>query len=206
MDRRVTSPNWGPPPPSKQALIRIFGHTLDEFLAYSPFLPKFPFFAQNLPFSYNRHLSSFPSSSPHLTFWQTFDGFLPNSPVSPICHFRENHQLPIGLFCSHLIFWPDLWWILDKFANFAKYVIFIRPTIIDMPLVKFVNRKVKKLKGRIRHFHIFHKRPCFAKAVFNFLGTAVTPRRNKVQGVWKNWRGGGGTKRVIRDVQMADEE
>jgi len=33
-----------------------------DFLAYSPFLPKFLSFAQNLPFSYNRHLSRFVTS------------------------------------------------------------------------------------------------------------------------------------------------
>ena len=79
-------------------LICIFGHTLDEFLTYSPFLPKFPLFDQSLPFSYNRHLSRFPSLSPHLRFCQTFNRFLANSPFSPICHFRENCQLPLGLF------------------------------------------------------------------------------------------------------------
>ena len=79
-----------------------------DFLAYSPFLPKFLSFAQNLPFSYNRHLSRFPSLSPHLRFCKTFDRFLPISPFSPICHSRENRQLPIGLFCSHLNFLPDL--------------------------------------------------------------------------------------------------
>ena len=42
-------------------VIWIFGRSLDDFLAYSPFLPKFPFFAPNLPFSYNRRLSRFSS-------------------------------------------------------------------------------------------------------------------------------------------------
>ena len=47
-------------------------------------------FRLNLPFSYNRHLSSFPSLSPHLSFCQTFDGFLPNpTTIFSICQFRE---------------------------------------------------------------------------------------------------------------------
>ena len=38
------------------------------------------------------------------------------------------------------------------------------------------------------------------------LGTTVIPRGNKVQGLWKNLGGGGGgkTRRVMGDVQMAD--
>ena len=44
-------------------------------------------FCRNLPFSYNRHLSSFPSLSPHLSFCQTFDGFLPNLPFSQFANF-----------------------------------------------------------------------------------------------------------------------
>ena len=107
-------------------LIWIFGRSLDDFLAYSPFLPKFPFFAQNLPFSYNRRLSRFSSLSPHLRFCKTFDGFLPFSWKLP----AANRPLLL----SHLNCLPDLWWILAKFANFAKYVIFVRPTIIGMPL------------------------------------------------------------------------
>ena len=74
----------------------IFGRSLDDFLVYSPFLPKFPFFAQNLSFSYNRHLSRFPCLPPQLRFCKSFDGFLL---FSLICGFRENCQLPIGLFC-----------------------------------------------------------------------------------------------------------
>ena len=106
-------------------------------------------------------------------------------PLMDSCYFRENCQLPIvPLLLSHLNFLPDLWWILAKFANFAKYIIFVRPTIIGMPLfsssfnqgqvykyvinscqicpLPFSNRKVKKLNGIIRYFHIFHNRPCFA--------------------------------------------
>ena len=93
-----------------------------DFLAYSPFLPKFLSFAQNLPFlNYNRHLSRFPSLSPHLRFCKTFDRFLPISPFSPICHSRENRQLPIGLFCSHLNFCLTFdESLIAEFANFAK--------------------------------------------------------------------------------------
>ena len=29
---------------------------------------------------------------------------------------------------------PDLWWILAKFANFVTFVIFVKPTIIDRPV------------------------------------------------------------------------
>ena len=102
-------------------VIWIFGRSLDDFLAYSPFLPKFPFFAPNLPFSYNRRLSKFPSLLPHLRFCKPFDRFLPISPFSSICHSRENRQLPIGLFCSHLIFLPDVWWILNcQICQFRK--------------------------------------------------------------------------------------
>ena len=107
-------------------LIWIFGRRLDDFVAYAPFLPKFPFFAQNLPFSYNRRLSRFPSLSPHLRFCKTFDGFLPFSWKLPAANGP--------LLLSHLNFLPDLWWILAKFANSAKYVIFVKPTIIGMPL------------------------------------------------------------------------
>ena len=107
-------------------VIWIFGRSLDDFLAYSPFLPKFPFFAQNLPFSYNRRLSRFSSLSPHLRFCKTFDGFLPFSWKLP----AANRPLLL----SHLNILPDLRWILGKFANFSKYVIFVRPTIIGMPL------------------------------------------------------------------------
>ena len=52
-------------------------------------------FSLNLPFCYNRHLSSFPSLSPHLSFVTSFE-FLPNlwwilaqSPIFSICQFRE---------------------------------------------------------------------------------------------------------------------
>ena len=87
----------------------------------------------HLPFSYcNSHLSRFPSLTPQLRFCQTFDGFLPNSPFSQICHFRENRQLSICLFCCLIYFFSHSFNdSFAKFANFAKYVIFVNPTIID---------------------------------------------------------------------------
>ena len=66
---------------------------------------------------------------PHLRFCQIMDGFLLNSPFSQISHFCENRQLTICLFCCVVIS------ILAKFAGFAKYVIFVKPTIIDIPLL-----------------------------------------------------------------------
>ena len=64
-----------------------------------------------------------------MRFCQTVDGFLPNSPFSQICHFCVNRQLSICLFCCFIVS------VLAKFAGFAKYVIFVKPTIIDMPLL-----------------------------------------------------------------------
>ena len=52
-----------------------------------------------------------------------------NSPFSQICHFCENRQLSVCLFCYLIVS------ILAKFTGFAKYVIFVKPTIIDMPLL-----------------------------------------------------------------------
>ena len=84
----------------------------------------------HLPFSYcNSYLSRFPSLTPQLRFCKTFDGFLPNSPFSLICHFCVTRQLSICLFCCFIV--P----VLTKFAGFAKYVIFVKPTIIDMLLL-----------------------------------------------------------------------
>ena len=73
--------------------------------------------------------SIFPSLSPQMRFCQTVDGFLPNSPFSQICHFCVNRHLSICLFCCFIVS------VLAKFAGFAKYVIFVKPTIIDMPLL-----------------------------------------------------------------------
>ena len=71
-------------------------------------------------------LSIFPSLSPHLRFCQIVDGFLPNSPFSQICHFCQNRQLLICLFCCLVVS------ILAKLTGFAKYVIFVKPTIMDI--------------------------------------------------------------------------
>ena len=49
-------------------------------------------FCRNLPFSYNRHLSSFPSLSPHLSFCQTFDKFLLNPPFSQFANFVKSQN------------------------------------------------------------------------------------------------------------------
>ena len=46
-------------------------------------------FCLNFPFSHNCHLARFPSLWPHLSFCQTFEGFLPNFPFSQIGHFRK---------------------------------------------------------------------------------------------------------------------
>ena len=64
---------------------------------------------------------------------------------------------------------------------------------------------MKKLKGIIRYFHIFHIIDLVLhKQSLISLGTTVIPRGNKVQGLWKNL--GGQTRRVMGDVQMADVE
>ena len=63
---------------------------------------------------------------------------------------------------------------------------------------------MRKLKERIRHFTssivdlVLHNQSLIS------LRTTVIPRGNKVQGLWKNL--GGQTRRVMGDVQMADEE
>ena len=49
-------------------------------------------FCRNLPFSYNRHLSSLPSLSPHLSFCQTFDKFLLNPPFSQFSNFVKSQN------------------------------------------------------------------------------------------------------------------
>ena len=73
-------------------------------------------------------LSIFPSLSPHSRFYQIVGGFLLNSPFSRICHFCEHRQLSIWLFCCLIVS------ILAKLAV-AKYAIFVKPAIIDMPLL-----------------------------------------------------------------------
>ena len=69
-------------------------------------------FRLNLPFSYNRRLPSFPSLSPHLSFCQTFDGFLPNPPFSQFANFVESPTVNIaGL---HLTSRRLCWWSRTK--------------------------------------------------------------------------------------------
>ena len=69
-------------------------------------------FRLNLTFSYNRHLSSFPSLSPHLSFCQTFDGFLPNPPFSQFANFVKSSIVNIaGL---HLTSRRPCWWSRTK--------------------------------------------------------------------------------------------
>ena len=95
-------------------------------------------------------LSIFPSLSPHLRFYQIVGGFLLNSPFSQICHVCENRQLSIWLFCCLIVS------ILAKLAAFAKYVIFVKPTIIDMPLLSSCSNFLQTLN--INFFQICHFR------------------------------------------------
>ena len=61
---------------------------------------------------------------------QIMDGFLLDQfPTFSNLPFCENRQLSICLFCYLIVS------ILAKFTGFAKYVIFVKPTIIDMPLL-----------------------------------------------------------------------
>ena len=81
----------------------VFGQTLELSI-----FAEICRFRLNLPFSYNRHLSGFPSLSPHLSFCQTFDGFLPNPPFSQFANFvksltvniaglqEQKHSSPLG--------------------------------------------------------------------------------------------------------------
>ena len=69
-------------------------------------------FRLNLPFSYNRHLSSFPSLSPHLSFCQTFDGFLPNPPFSQFANFVKS--LTVTIAGLHLRSRRPFWWLGTK--------------------------------------------------------------------------------------------
>ena len=79
-----------------------------------------------------RRLSIFPSLPPHLRFCQLVDGFLFSFAQFPFFSnlpFLWNRQLSICLFCCLIVS------ILVKFDGFAKYVIFLQPTSIDMPLL-----------------------------------------------------------------------
>ena len=85
----------------------VFGQTL-ELSVFAEICR----FRLNLPFSYNRHLSSFPSLSPHLSFCQTFDGFLPNHPFSQFANFVKSPTVNIaGL---HLTSRRPFWWSRTK--------------------------------------------------------------------------------------------
>ena len=69
----------------------VFGQTLELSI-----FAEICRFRLNLPFSYNRHLSSFPSLPPHLSFCQTFDGFLPNPPFSQFANFVKSPNVNIA--------------------------------------------------------------------------------------------------------------
>ena len=72
----------------------VFGQTLE----YSIFA-EICLFRRNLPLScYNRHLSRFSSLSPYLSFCQTFDGFLANSPFSQFANFLKSPTVNIAGF------------------------------------------------------------------------------------------------------------
>ena len=86
-----------------------------------------------------------------MRFCQTVDGFLPNSPFSQICHFCVNRHLSICLFCCFIVS------VLAKFAGFAKYVIFVKPTIIDMPLLSSCFNFYQTLNKLFAKFVIFVK-------------------------------------------------
>ena len=85
----------------------VFGQTLELSI-----FAEICRFRLNLPFSYNRHLSSFPSLSPHLSFCQTFDGFLPNHPFSQFANFVKSPTVNIaGL---HWTSRRPFWWSRTK--------------------------------------------------------------------------------------------
>ena len=77
-------------------LLMSFSHTRH-------FCPNFPFSPKICQFLIIAICQDFPLS-PYSSFWKTFDGFLP---VSPICHFRENCQLPINLFCCPIYIFSE---------------------------------------------------------------------------------------------------
>ena len=101
------------------------------------FCPVFFLFRLNLPFSYyNHHLSRFPSLSLQLRFCQTFNGFLPNSLFLKFAIFAKIANCQYASFVVSFNFFCQTFnESLAKFANFAKNVIFVNPTIIDMPLL-----------------------------------------------------------------------
>ena len=96
----------------------VFGQTLELSI-----FAEVCRFRLNLPFSYNRHLSSFPSLSPHLSFCQTFDGFLPNHPFSQFANFVKSPTVNIaGL---HLTSRRPCWWSRTKaFVSSGNQILF----------------------------------------------------------------------------------
>ena len=75
---------------------------------------------RNLPFV------NLASLSPHLRFYRSWVDSCSIPRFLRFAIFCENHQLSIWLFCCPIVS------ILAKLAGFAKYVIFVKPTIIDM--------------------------------------------------------------------------
>ena len=87
--------------------LSIFGQTLELSI-----FAEICLFHLNLPFSYNRHLSGFPSLSSHLSFCQTFDGFFPDPPFSQFANFVKSPTVIIaGL---HLKSRRPCWWSRTK--------------------------------------------------------------------------------------------
>ena len=131
-----------------------FCQTFDNFLPNSPSL-------QNWHSPKNRQLSTCPFLSSHLNIWPNPWRFLWHT--RHIC--RNLPFLNIPLFVTSNEVLPDRWWILAQFPifsnlpflyksptvnmpvllfhclspcqipGFAKYVIFLKPTIIDIPLL-----------------------------------------------------------------------
>ena len=111
-------------------LFEYLAEALMTFWHIGHFCRNFPFSPQICHFLITAICQDFPLC--HL-IW----GFA--KPLMDSCHFFQllfSWKLPAAnspFLLSHLFFLPDLRWILAKLANFAKYVIFVRPTIIDMP-------------------------------------------------------------------------
>ena len=105
-------------------LILIFGQTLWWIFGTLAVFAEICLFCINFSFSnYNRHaFVKIPLFFTSIGVLPNLDGFLPNSPFSQICHFRENRQLWICLFsCLSEMFCQTFNESFAKFANFAKY-------------------------------------------------------------------------------------
>ena len=103
-------------------VIWIFGQTLDNFLAYAPFLPKFGI-CQDSPLcdfilAFAKRLME-SCSIPHLSF-------------SQISHFRGNCQLSICFFYCLTIFFCQTF--DESLPNWpiSQFIIFVRFTSIDV--------------------------------------------------------------------------